>query len=199
LDLPAPWEVIDYAKEALREDGKLCTFSPCIEQIQKTYEALHKANFTDLKMIECLLRPYEVRKTTFEVLPDSMDALPKPTTEVVSTDVLMTAVDSKEEQLKDSVTKDSHVESHKRNRDEFEGTDVTTESGDKSESGKQTESETQQTETKQKKRKGNKEKSIRAQTTIIGAKPLPATRGHTGFLVFARKPIQNVAESKVEK
>ncbi|KAH9053371.1 tRNA methyltransferase complex subunit Cpd1 [Lactarius vividus] len=62
LDLPAPWEAIEYAKSALRKDRltRICCFSPCIEQVLRTVSTLNDAGFTDITMYETLLRPHEV-------------------------------------------------------------------------------------------------------------------------------------------
>ncbi|TFK33042.1 tRNA methyltransferase complex GCD14 subunit [Crucibulum laeve] len=62
LDLPAPWEAVDYAKTALRKDRttRICCFSPCMEQVLRTVSALNEAGFTEITMYETLLRPHEV-------------------------------------------------------------------------------------------------------------------------------------------
>ena len=46
LDLPGPWHVVPSVHESLVPDGRLCSFSPCIEQVQKTCEALSDRGFT---------------------------------------------------------------------------------------------------------------------------------------------------------
>lgn len=63
LDLPAPWEAVASAKKAFRQNkiGKICTFSPCIEQISKTVTALNEHGFVDIQMYECLIRFNELR------------------------------------------------------------------------------------------------------------------------------------------
>ncbi|KAF9621545.1 hypothetical protein IFM89_022772 [Coptis chinensis] len=68
LDLPQPWLAIPSAGKMLKPDGVLCSFSPCIEQVQRSCETL-KTNFTDIRTFEVLLRSYEVRegKTDFTV------------------------------------------------------------------------------------------------------------------------------------
>ncbi|KAF9485755.1 tRNA methyltransferase complex GCD14 subunit [Pholiota conissans] len=65
LDLPAPWEAVGYAKEAMRKDriARICCFSPCIEQVLRTVSALNDAGFTEITMHETLLRPIEVFQT----------------------------------------------------------------------------------------------------------------------------------------
>lgn len=68
LDLPSPWEAIESAAEALVEGGKLATFSPCVEQVHKSCQKLREHNFIDIKTIECLIRPYEVRTVNLEKL-----------------------------------------------------------------------------------------------------------------------------------
>ncbi|KAL4250565.1 tRNA (adenine(58)-N(1))-methyltransferase catalytic subunit TRM61 [Abortiporus biennis] len=69
LDLPAPWEAIPHAKTALRKDRitRICCFSPCMEQVQRTVTALNDAGFTEITMYESLIRPHQVE--TLDSLP----------------------------------------------------------------------------------------------------------------------------------
>ncbi|KAG6919263.1 hypothetical protein DXG01_008059 [Tephrocybe rancida] len=62
LDLPAPWEAVEHAKQALRKDRttRICCFSPCMEQVLRTVNALNDAGFTEITMYETLLRPVDV-------------------------------------------------------------------------------------------------------------------------------------------
>ncbi|XP_038716684.1 tRNA (adenine(58)-N(1))-methyltransferase catalytic subunit TRMT61A isoform X2 [Tripterygium wilfordii] len=50
LDLPQPWLAIPSAAKMLKPDGILCSFSPCIEQVQQSSEML-RSKFTVLKTI----------------------------------------------------------------------------------------------------------------------------------------------------
>jgi len=45
LDLPQPWLAMASVARMLKQDGILCSFSPCIEQVQRSCETL-QANFT---------------------------------------------------------------------------------------------------------------------------------------------------------
>ncbi|KAJ7355065.1 tRNA (adenine(58)-N(1))-methyltransferase catalytic subunit trmt61a [Desmophyllum pertusum] len=68
LDLPAPWDAIKSSKEALKtEGGRICSFSPCIEQVQKTCDALRSCGFRDIKVMECLSRTFEVKTVPLQV------------------------------------------------------------------------------------------------------------------------------------
>jgi len=62
LDLPIPWDGIPHAQRTLKRGGRLCTFSPCIEQVQKTCEALKKTqNFIQIQTHEVLQRQLSVQ------------------------------------------------------------------------------------------------------------------------------------------
>lgn len=62
LDLPHPWSCIPFAKKCLRSGARLCCFSPCIEQVQKTHNSLRENLFLDVATYESLLRPVETVK-----------------------------------------------------------------------------------------------------------------------------------------
>lgn len=67
LDLPHPWEAIQSAKSVLNPNGgRICCFSPCVEQVQKSCQVLHAQNFFDIETYECVLRPSEVRKVSLK-------------------------------------------------------------------------------------------------------------------------------------
>eukprot|EP00200_Dunaliella_tertiolecta_P010339 CAMPEP_0202383732 /NCGR_PEP_ID=MMETSP1127-20130417/50919_1 /ASSEMBLY_ACC=CAM_ASM_000462 /TAXON_ID=3047 /ORGANISM="Dunaliella tertiolecta, Strain CCMP1320" /LENGTH=368 /DNA_ID=CAMNT_0048983307 /DNA_START=41 /DNA_END=1144 /DNA_ORIENTATION=- len=68
LDLPAPPKVIPSAAICLKPNGRLCSFSPCIEQVQNVCRALELAGFTDILTVECLLRTHEVRAERIDTL-----------------------------------------------------------------------------------------------------------------------------------
>ncbi|KAL6763947.1 S-adenosyl-L-methionine-dependent methyltransferase [Haematococcus lacustris] len=59
----SPWVTV--RQRNIEQDGfpcaMLCSFSPCIEQVHRTCEALELHGFIDLQTVECLLRMYDVR------------------------------------------------------------------------------------------------------------------------------------------
>ncbi|KAF6779943.1 hypothetical protein AHF37_00441 [Paragonimus kellicotti] len=47
--------------------GRICSFSPCIEQVQRTCSALHLTGFVQMQTVECLQRAYDVSRTFLNV------------------------------------------------------------------------------------------------------------------------------------
>jgi tRNA (adenine57-N1/adenine58-N1)-methyltransferase len=62
LDLATPWLVVPYAYSALKGSGAFISFSPTIDQILKTVEALRENEFVDIETIETLMRGMQVER-----------------------------------------------------------------------------------------------------------------------------------------
>jgi tRNA (adenine57-N1/adenine58-N1)-methyltransferase len=62
LDLAIPWLVIPHAYTALKPSGAVVSFSPTIDQVVKTVEALNENGFVDTETIECLLRGMQIER-----------------------------------------------------------------------------------------------------------------------------------------
>lgn len=73
LDLPAPWEAIHHLDDVIANDGAgICCFSPCIEQVDKTIEALENNGWSNIQMVEIQGRQYESRRQMVRSLDDAM-------------------------------------------------------------------------------------------------------------------------------
>ncbi|KAG5498415.1 hypothetical protein JIQ42_03221 [Leishmania sp. Namibia] len=72
LDVPAPWAAIENVCHVLKEGGMLCTFSPCMEQTQRTVESLRAAphHFVDIRTVEALTKFFE---PVFKRARDALD------------------------------------------------------------------------------------------------------------------------------
>jgi tRNA (adenine57-N1/adenine58-N1)-methyltransferase len=62
LDLAVPWLVVPHAYTALKPSGTIVSFSPTIDQVVRTVEALGENNFANTETIECLLRGMQVER-----------------------------------------------------------------------------------------------------------------------------------------
>ncbi|XP_013186216.2 tRNA (adenine(58)-N(1))-methyltransferase catalytic subunit TRMT61A [Amyelois transitella] len=68
LDLPSPWAGVPHAVEAIKDKGgRFCSFSPCIEQVQRTCLALQQHGFQELSTMEVLQTEIKVSKRTVPV------------------------------------------------------------------------------------------------------------------------------------
>ncbi|GAO52653.1 protein GCD14 [Saitoella complicata NRRL Y-17804] len=77
LDLPAPWEAIPHLSRVIskKRQIRLCCFSPCIEQVQRTLAALRANGWSDLQMFEIVHRNWEARQTLITPLSSAIDRL----------------------------------------------------------------------------------------------------------------------------
>lgn len=74
LDLPAPWEAIPHLDAVITktERAGICCFSPCIEQVDKTIEALENQGWSSIEMVEIQGRQYESRRQMVRSVEDAM-------------------------------------------------------------------------------------------------------------------------------
>ncbi|RLI13110.1 hypothetical protein DRO35_01205 [Candidatus Bathyarchaeota archaeon] len=62
LDLSTPWLVVSHAYEALKGSGFFVSFSPTIDQVVKTKEALIESGFAGIETFETLFRGMQIEK-----------------------------------------------------------------------------------------------------------------------------------------
>jgi tRNA (adenine57-N1/adenine58-N1)-methyltransferase len=62
LDMATPWLVAPHAYRALKPCGTLVSFSPTIDQVVKTVEALKENGFIDIETVECLMRGMQIER-----------------------------------------------------------------------------------------------------------------------------------------
>jgi len=62
LDMATPWLVVPHAWRALKGGGHFASFSPTINQVEKTVVELRKQGFVDIKVYELLLREIKVEE-----------------------------------------------------------------------------------------------------------------------------------------
>ena len=60
LDLPNPWLAIDNVSAVLKTGGRVCTFSPCVEQVTRTCNKLRDQGYANLETWECLNRDWMI-------------------------------------------------------------------------------------------------------------------------------------------
>jgi tRNA (adenine57-N1/adenine58-N1)-methyltransferase len=62
FDMATPWLAIPNAYNALKGNGTLVSFSPSINQVEKTVKALKNHGFIDVETVECFIRRMKVKE-----------------------------------------------------------------------------------------------------------------------------------------
>lgn len=63
LDVPQPWLAIPLAAAVLKPNAGLATYSPCLEQVFKTCEALREHNFHSIRTMEVRHKQFDLWRT----------------------------------------------------------------------------------------------------------------------------------------
>jgi len=69
LDLPEPWLAVPHAKQILKPNARLGSYSPCVEQSQKTIQKMTECGFHSIQTFEVRLKEYYVDQVEMEMPP----------------------------------------------------------------------------------------------------------------------------------
>jgi tRNA (adenine57-N1/adenine58-N1)-methyltransferase len=78
LDLPEPWLAVPHAAYILRPNGRVASYSPCVEQTQRTVASMKKAGFHSIKTMEYRLQEHYVDEVEYESPPKDKRPRPEP-------------------------------------------------------------------------------------------------------------------------
>ncbi|KAL7648540.1 UNVERIFIED_CONTAM: hypothetical protein RMT77_000446 [Armadillidium vulgare] len=160
LDLPKPWEALNHAVNAIHPNGgRICSFSPCVEQVNKSCEVMREIGLTEINTVECLQREFQLKSM---VLPSvSFKKVEEPNFERENSKI----IEPEKKKLKldplSGQTESSDVENENTLNSEINEASNT---GSKEESYEET---------------------LFKDYKIRTAMPLLKMQGHTGFLTFA--------------
>lgn len=78
LDLPEPWLAVPHAAFVLKANARIATYSPCVEQTQRTIQALEATGFHSIKTLEYRLQEHYVDEVEYEAPPADKRPRPEP-------------------------------------------------------------------------------------------------------------------------
>ncbi|XP_076036356.1 tRNA methyltransferase 61 isoform X2 [Oratosquilla oratoria] len=193
LDLPKPWDALPHALKTMKSSGgRICSFSPCIEQVQRTAEIMEKMGLQEITTLECLLREFQIRTITIPSIDvpsqkygnkrEDGEEERKSTDKKIKLDKKLEVDDKKIQEEEHSMNEDGEQVIENKSR-EIERIKLNDEESEEEEvNGIQKGNEND--------RKGDTEKKVEKEnkTTFKTAVPLLKMPGHTGFLTFATLP-----------
>ncbi|KAG0143600.1 hypothetical protein CROQUDRAFT_66037 [Cronartium quercuum f. sp. fusiforme G11] len=189
LDLPAPWDALADAKRVMNRayTSRICCFSPCMEQVQKTCQTLQALGFAEITMFETLLRTHEPASVPMPTVANAVSRIREVERkkELRRERQIAEAKARKEAESGESKVATEELESKpipgvKRPRTESSPLDGT---GSNGAAGVYDSQQAVVTS------------SIASTTTLETCKPAPMSRGHTSFLTFAILLPESVPES----
>ncbi len=146
--------------------GRICSFSPCIEQVQKTCAKMYELGFCEVSTMECLVRDYSIQTISMNMplnLPDSQRTAKDPPIGVIE----MGAIGNRRGKPQDEAEEDMDDNDDADNGSSEEET-MDTGPGQKSKQSKK-----------------GKQKLPVSSYTFKTAVPRNQIPGHTGYLTFA--------------
>ncbi|KAI7845297.1 hypothetical protein COHA_001140 [Chlorella ohadii] len=186
LDLPKPYKVVPSAARCIRADGMFCAFSPCIEQVHRTCEALNANGFRDIRTMEILVRQHEVSR---QMLITDLDAPPAgPTKKQQRQAQSAAARAAKRQKIAGGEAAAAAAAEGPEAAPAGGSPEGTAGAGDsqQQEQGEQ-QGEQQRAAAQQAQQEQQAQQPVQQPQRQVVHKPVPFGRGHTGYLTFARR------------
>jgi tRNA (adenine57-N1/adenine58-N1)-methyltransferase len=177
LDLPEPWLAVPHAAYILKPNGRIASYSPCVEQTQRTVSALEQAGFHSIKTMEYRLQEHYVDE--YESIPPPYEKLRRPQSHNISVYDPNNGENNDDDDdddepstpaISNKIQKESATTS---NHDRTVLLDVADSNNNINNNDDDNDNITKDS----RKRKRNR--------TIVVARPFVTMRGHTAFLTFA--------------
>ena len=160
--------------------GRLCSFSPCVEQVQRSCSVMCEAGFTDITTLECLQRVLDIRSVSVPVAnlgygPTNLIAEPEPDNDPVTGHI--ENVKPLHRQKTKNIKHSSDASAN--------NSDVNVSCADADENDEVTAKVSDETHASAGNWDSHKQLHSRASYNFKSAVPVSQMTGHTGYLTFA--------------
>lgn len=183
LDLPEPWLAVPHAAFAIKPNGRLCSYSPCVEQAQRCIAALSECGFHSIKTIEVRLRENYVDEVELEMPPTNRVVRMKKDE--------YTLVDEEEYARITKELQNSSQGNDGEEKQQYLAVDPPSETKEGSKEGTSDEMEEANAEVKVDEQPAKRVK--------ICARPFAVMKGHTAFLTFATASLKPYPDPHLEE